>query len=78
MFLPNSRKQTRIVISFCNIINSIVIECELTIFVAVFVASSIKNCFRNEKAKQPILVTLFGIVTEVKPLRSTKNKKRLL
>ena len=46
MFLPNSRKQTRIVISFCNITNSIVIECELTIFVAVFVASSIKNCFK--------------------------------
>ena len=54
MFLPNCRKQTRIVIYFCNITNSIVIECELTIFVAVFVASGIQNCFKTHFHKSEL------------------------
>lgn len=54
MFLPNSRKQIGIVIYHCNITNSIVIECELTIFVAVFVASRIKNCFKTRFHKSEL------------------------
>ena len=54
MFLPDGSIQTIIVISHCNITNSIVIECELTIFVAVFVASGIQNSFKTRFHKSEL------------------------
>lgn len=47
MLMPNGRIQARIVIPHCNITNSIVIECELAIFVAVFIASCIQDCCKT-------------------------------
>ena len=54
MFLPNDRIQTKIVIFLCNITNSIVIECEFTIFVAVFIASDIQNCYKTRIHKSEL------------------------